>query len=259
MQIAKLESLQQILQVEDRRETSNTSWRAHIDVAGSRVEVALKDLPRDQIVAELVASGIAETLPLRMPKTFLVDVSRTEARLRNGHPSGEFLWHFASEFLPLPSYSSEGRSYTEQVAIANTDTFARIILFDILVGNVDRADRNMLVDGTTLVPFDHDQALLGLGWTVETLTRQQNAPNRSMFDSNLHWTRMATREKMTHLARVWSATMGGQAARIVCEFDTYLTLRPSERHALTEFIDWRAQNLELLLEQRFKNNPPQGA
>lgn len=262
MERSRLKTLQRPLQEPDHRTHSTITWLAEVDTPNGLKVVALKDLQHSRMLPEAVAASVAGLLGLATPKTFLVEVSKQQmlaGKLQNGLAvlGSLELQFFGSEYLSLPVFDRGPREtqFGRMVAMSRSLSFAQIILFDTLIGNVDRAERNILADNGRLIPFDHDQAFLGLHWTPETLLNKKNAPNHSMFDTYLTWSDPAARDLMLQMAQAWSELMRGKVETIIATLPPELGIRADERAAIITFIDWRANNLQELIKQRLGSFP----
>lgn len=261
----KLTKLEHVLQTPDHRAHSSVTWMAEIISDNCLVKVAVKDLDRSRMIPEFVGASVAELIGLASPKPFLVEVSSQHidaGQFQNGiagRDNGETRIFFGSEFLALPIFDRglPETQYGRLVAMAQSPSFAQIIVLDALIGNVDRAERNILVSGKNLVPFDYDQALFGLHWTPQSLAAKTKAPNHSNFDTYLPWSDVPARKNMLQLAKAWSKTVAPKVDGLIAALPSELALREDEHTAILGFLQWRAENLLDLIQQRLEANPIQ--
>lgn len=246
----RLINVVKLLQDRDHRDHSSRTWLADVD--GGSGKVALKDLPRDRFIPEVFASLVAKAVGLSTPAAHVVEVSSekvTALELDHGLPSGSgSILLYGSEYTEVPPFVKG--TYTECLRLFNSDAFSRVIVFDILVGNNDRAYRNLLGDATALIPIDHDQVFHGLGWMPETLARMADQPSHSTLDTDLVYSNDATRELMRAIARDWSARLHNSQSAIMSNFPVELALTDKELGAITYYLTVRAAKLGSLLEQR---------
>jgi len=258
-----ISELHRSLQDRDHRPTSCKTWLAEISDGEARIEVALKDIPRERMIAEFFSAAVAAMLDIRVPNSYLAAPYNELAHsLENGvapRNGGAEKLFCASEYLELPSFANDPRRLlpSDMAQATSLLTFQQVIVFDLLIANVDRQDRNLLVDGDCFVPFDHDQALFGLHWTPESLQAKKLSPSHSTFDLNLMWCDSRGRAQLVNLAQQWARTVldaQGHFALAPPEFD----ISSNELTALTDFLVSRAGVLPTLLQSRFENLPFRG-
>jgi hypothetical protein len=120
------------------------------------------------IVNEVISSAIGNFLNLPVPPYAI-----TRAKNRRVYFSS-LNFNFAMEELP-PVMPEQLWKHLPMLATG-------VVLFDILIANNDRHDKNLVVDHLhgprDLKVFDHDQSLLGGGFPVKGIRRLNTAMNR---------------------------------------------------------------------------------
>lgn len=247
-----------LLQDTDHRDASTRTWLCN--VRGGSGTVALKDLPRHRFISEIFACLVAQSLNLSVPTPHLVEVTLAQAQelqLINGlaGKNGATIL-YGSEFENVPALGE--LSCTELVQLCCSEPFAQVIVFDVLVGNADRARRNLLVDGTRLVPIDHDQVFHGLHWKPATLWLNASKISHSMLDVDLMYADDTVRQRMRTIAHDWKARISTAVSSIMLKFPNELALKDDERDAITHYLTIRAANLPGLLEETLQINSYMG-
>lgn len=242
-----------LLQNRDHRKHSSRTWLANVH--GGSGKVALKDLPRDRFISEIFASLVANAIEFSTPTVHMVKVSSEKAeelKIDHGLRSADgSILLFGSEYISASSLV-KGK-YTECLELFNSEAFSRIIVFDILVGNNDRAYRNLLKNETTLIPIDHDQVFHGLNWTAETLVRSAGKPNHSTLDTDLIYANDTTRNQMRDIARNWSDLLCNSQQNlpnIISDLPSELAITNEELSAITQYITVRSKKLVCLLNHK---------
>ncbi|MGQ8631047.1 HipA family kinase [Agrobacterium sp. DKPNP3] len=263
MTIWTISELRRSLQNRDHRPTSCQTWLADIINGDAHVSVALKDMPRERMIAEFFSAAVAALLGVRVPNSY---IAAPQAELAHNFENGSLSKNdgatrlfYASQYLALPSFADDPRRLlpSDMERVANLPTFQQVIVFDLLIANTDRQDRNLLVDGERFVPFDHDQALFGLHWTIESLQAKKFSPNQSTLDLNLMWCGREARAQLINLATQWKQiVLEGQAN--FAAFSTEIDISPIEQEGLMDFLVSRAGILPTLLESRLKSLPYRG-
>ena len=126
--------------------------------------VAVKLLPRQEALNELVCAELAAALQLHYADPYLVDVSKISRAIRNTLGSmnlQDLQFLVASDWvvLPLLGNLSQSKNYDEVKNTSSLPDFWEVTLFDLLVFNRDRQATNILFDSnnSAFTIFDHNQ------------------------------------------------------------------------------------------------------
>jgi hypothetical protein len=260
-QIMNLKDFKKRLQSCDQRPHSTVTWHVTAELPDRLVELALKDLPRTRMISEIVATEVAGLVGIATPAPYLVTVSQeqtSEGNLHNGVVIGnDSRLFFGSEYMALKTFDlgPPEKQFSALRRWANSQSFAELIIFDIIIGNVDRANRNIFVREDYLLPFDHDQAFLGIHWTPVSLHANARKRNNSLLDDNIYWSDQQSRNIMLDTAEAWTGLVVGRVTEIVNALPLEMHLQSDEGEAIVSFLETRARILPQLVEELFRARP----
>jgi hypothetical protein len=125
----------------------------------------VKLLPASRRYVEAVCAWIGREMGLPMPEPLFVEVAPDRIPLDCAVPdNGGDPIHFATKEIPQAKPLRRVERFIGGDAIHPWPSLVDAMVYDHLIGNQDRSDDNLLVDGhRQLWLIDHDRALGGLG------------------------------------------------------------------------------------------------
>ena len=120
------------------------------------IPVIAKNLPRYELIREIVCNLLAQAVDLPVPQCFVVEYGQALPE----NASTNHFW-FATQYSGASSYSRVARSnLTQAIDLTKWPHFLTAIGFDTWIGNQDRTMANLLFEGRNRYSLiDHGEAL----------------------------------------------------------------------------------------------------
>jgi hypothetical protein len=245
-----------ILQAKDCRPGSTWTVRGNTQFDdGTSLDVAFKAANGKQLANELVAAWLGRSLGWASVAEAIVvdDFDGLVGKLvGEQYPQDRFARGLGSPFSSLSALSVP--SYDQRVELTRTADFQRLIVFDALIANTDRVDRNVLGNETLFV-FDHDKAFTGEGWTEASLRFAYAIVPHGPFEQYLAFADAEVVECVCDTAQEWQERLLSvdlAELKVLVELEL---LEAAEVRAMQDFISRRAGDLPALAKQVLNRNP----
>jgi hypothetical protein len=246
----------EVLQHPDHRPGSTFTIRGTAATSSGSMDVAVKGISGLRLANEIAAAWVAEKLQLpAVAKVLLVDDPEAKlavaAKPIGGGVAGRWL---ATKFSPIPIFSAP-QDYSKCQALAGTQTFREIIVFDVLIANTDRMVQNLLWSDADVRVLDHDKAFSGGNWTAATLSQDVGtAPIGSFMETDIHFADQTSRAAIIELANEWAGAITAADVTDLDELAQLGVISHPEVHALKMFIVARSANLPTLVQEVINRN-----
>ncbi len=252
--IGELSRADRVLQAKDDRCDSTWTIAGVAQVDDDKIEVAFKAVDHKRLANEIVASWLGRKIGWSSVADAMLlsdQAGRVAQLVGSQYPGQRFLRGLGT---PLSTIKPTPRTdYSDRVKMTGVADFQQLIVFDTLIANVDRMDRNLLGAGPFFV-FDHDQAFTGLSWTADTLLQAQNRVLDSTFDQNLMFATSQTVNAVRTTATKWSARLTTIDLDELDELVPLGVLACDEVAALKGFVQFRASALSELVDRVIQKN-----
>jgi len=135
--------------------------------------------------------------------------------------------------------------------------FRATIIFDVLIANTDRVDRNFLHSGGDYCLIDHDKAFMGEAWTADVLPRCIDiTPETSLFEGNLVYAGATARADIDALAAQQAGRISAADADDLDELELMGLISSDDVAALKDFLVRRSADIQALVQSVMARNSP---
>jgi hypothetical protein len=161
--------VRQVAQTTAAKQHANRAWFAVIDIAGTNVDVILKEETSSRLIKEILAVELASLLGVPHIPGWAASLDQSQAamvQLTSNIPDPNDASRrlvFASQFshgTPIAASGGLAHAQIKSTYLSHSDA-VHILVFDELLGNCDRQYENLMEDGSRYLAFDHDKILFG--------------------------------------------------------------------------------------------------
>lgn len=253
-EFGKVVEVKEILQEPDHRPDATWTVTANAMVAGQLVQCAFKAVDSHRLANELTASWLARKVGMRLvlQAMLLEDADGlVGSAIGPSFPADHFRRGLGTQFQDAPVF--EKPDYEGLVALAADPEVHQIIVFDVLIANTDRVDKNLLRAGSFIV-FDHDKAFTGQTWSADRLRDAAGVTPNSHFEQYLQFADPTAEEAILEVASSWQRRL---AFVDTAELDALVSLdilTSDDVEGLKNFIRERSVNLRSLVQAVIDRN-----
>ena len=245
-----------VLQCPDHRPDSAFTIKATAETSSGLVDVAVKGISGHRLANEIAAAWVASKLQLSIVANVLLVgdpgamLKKVAGNLIGSGVDGRWI---ATRFSDLPPFS-DPPDLCGFEALAGTQRFREIIVFDVLIANTDRMNRNLLWSNDNVCVFDHDKAFTGESWTAATLCQNGGTPVSGLFENNISFADQTSLKAMAELAKEWTGAITDADASDLDDLVQLNIISQVDVGALKAFIVARSANLPTLLQDVVDRN-----
>lgn len=229
-------------------------YLARVESGNGETAVVLKLTGRRKVVTEAAALIVAQALSLPTLEGFLVsNIENFRERFEETPTESPFL--FATTKENLVSLHDKGISWDADFwdEAVTSGWFRVLYVFDVLLGNYDRVQRNIQFRGevgdAALVVCDHDKSFLTERWHPLALPElKERAGHSSLARFNQKLSK-GIRSEIVRLAGAWSQQLAGTGFPDFSLLGKGGLSSSLERKNIRRFIEYRAAHLPELVER----------
>ena len=138
---------------------------------------------------------------------------------------------------------------------SRTKEFATIIVFDVLIANSDRVNRNVLYSkGVGCCVIDHDKAFIDENWTRKFLADNINAIPQTVFETMLKFANQNAQKNIKNLALDWEGKLTAGDVNELDEIAQWGCIDSDDIDALKSYIVNRSCILSSLVQSVLDRN-----
>lgn len=239
---------QAVLQERDHRADSTWSVTAEAVVDGELVHCVFKAVESHRLANELAAWWLARQVGMQLVvQAMLLDDADSLVGSVAGprYPSAKFRRGLGTRFHDAAVFTKP--DYEGLLDLATHPEVHKIIVFDVLIANTDRVDKNLL-RADSFVVFDHDKAFTGQAWTACSLREAAAVTPNSHFEQYLQFAGPNAIAAILKVAADWQKRLVWLDVAELDELVTLDILTPDDAEALKEFILKRAGSLKTMVQ-----------
>lgn len=244
-----------VLQERDHRPNSTWSIRGVAVVDGERIDCVFKAVESHRLANELAASWLARKVGMELvvQAMLLEDVNNLVCTVAGSdYPSEKFCRGLGTHYNSAPVFTKPDYEGLSELMV-NPEVH-EIIVFDVLIANTDRVDKNLL-KADNFVVFDHDKAFTGEDWTSSNIREKIDVTPIGIFEQNLIYANELARQKILKVAADWQNCLASLDVTELEEIATLGILSDDDVDALKYFILKRAGSLIALVQGVIDRNP----
>ena len=244
----------EVLQAKDIRETSTWTVKCRAQVDKAELSIAFKALDGKRLANELTAAWLGRQLAWgSVAEAMLISDECGEVGRLVGseYPCARFVRGLGTPFSPLKAVAAP--MLEDMQTLSSKTEFHRLVVFDVLIANTDRVNRNVFENGSFFV-FDHDKAFMGETWTSKSLANGSTVVPCTIFESYLAQASASSLQAVRDCATSWGAELQTLDTGPLGELSDLGALQLEDVAALADFIVARAEILPQLVDQVIKRN-----